>query len=226
MTYHCLFEQSGTFKNEFKALGYEAYDYDILNDYGETDFQVDLFEEIHKAYRGGVSMFDTFKPTDTMMAFFPCTRFDPQIYMHFQGTMHSLANWPDDKKLENCIKLHKELHENYVTVSELAIIALRRNIRLILENPFSGHHYLLRYWPIKATFTDYDRREMGDYYTKPTQWWFIAGEPSYNFIFEPQIIQQKKRITALVKDGGVNDKASRSEFSKEYANRFIREYVI
>lgn len=47
---HCLFEQSGTFKNEFKKLGIEAYDYDILNEYGETDYQIDLFSEI----RGGV----------------------------------------------------------------------------------------------------------------------------------------------------------------------------
>ena len=43
---HLLFEQSGTFKNEFKKLGIEAYDYDIANDFGETDFQVDLFNEI------------------------------------------------------------------------------------------------------------------------------------------------------------------------------------
>lgn len=46
MKVHCLFEQSGTFKNEFKKLGYEAFDYDILNDYGETDFQIDLYKEI------------------------------------------------------------------------------------------------------------------------------------------------------------------------------------
>lgn len=50
MKAHCLFEQSGTFKNEFKKLGIEAFDYDILNDYGETDYQMDLYEEI----RGGV----------------------------------------------------------------------------------------------------------------------------------------------------------------------------
>ena len=43
MKVHCLFEQSGTFKNEFKKLGYEAYDYDILNEFGETDYQIDLF---------------------------------------------------------------------------------------------------------------------------------------------------------------------------------------
>lgn len=51
MKVHCLFEQSGTFKNEFKKLGIEAEDYDILNDFGETDHIVDLFEQI----RGGTT---------------------------------------------------------------------------------------------------------------------------------------------------------------------------
>lgn len=54
MIAHCLFEQSGTFKNEFKKMGVQAYDYDILNDYGETDYQIDLFAEIEKAYAGGL----------------------------------------------------------------------------------------------------------------------------------------------------------------------------
>ena len=44
MKVHCLFEQSGTFKNEFKKLGYEAYDYDLQNEFGETDHVIDLFE--------------------------------------------------------------------------------------------------------------------------------------------------------------------------------------
>lgn len=52
---YCLFEQSGTFKNEFKKLGYEAYDYDISNSFGETDNVVDLFAEIEKAYGGGIA---------------------------------------------------------------------------------------------------------------------------------------------------------------------------
>ena len=53
MKAHCLFEQSGTFKNEFKKLGIEAYDYDILNDFGQTDYQIDLFSEIERAFEGG-----------------------------------------------------------------------------------------------------------------------------------------------------------------------------
>lgn len=46
---HCLFEQSGTFKNEFIKLGVPAEDYDIQNEFGQTDHIVDLFAEI----RGG-----------------------------------------------------------------------------------------------------------------------------------------------------------------------------
>ena len=32
-TVHCFFEQSGTFKNEFKKLGFRAFDYDIQNNF-------------------------------------------------------------------------------------------------------------------------------------------------------------------------------------------------
>ena len=54
----CFFEQSGTFKNEFKKLGYEAVDVDIQNNFGQTDYQIDLFEEIENAYDGKSSIFD------------------------------------------------------------------------------------------------------------------------------------------------------------------------
>ena len=50
---HCFFEQSGTFKNEFIKLGIPAEDYDIQNNFGQTDHNVDLFGEIEKAYGGG-----------------------------------------------------------------------------------------------------------------------------------------------------------------------------
>ena len=39
---HCMFEQSGTFKKEFKKLGIYAEDYDIQDNFGETDHIVDL----------------------------------------------------------------------------------------------------------------------------------------------------------------------------------------
>ena len=54
---YCFFEQSGTFKNEFKKLGIDAVDMDIQNNFGQTDHVVDLFSEIETAYRGGIQKF-------------------------------------------------------------------------------------------------------------------------------------------------------------------------
>lgn len=54
---YLLFEQSAVFRDEFRKLGYEAYCYDIQNNFGKTDHQVDLFAEIDKAYQGGGAEF-------------------------------------------------------------------------------------------------------------------------------------------------------------------------
>ena len=50
---HLMFEQSGVFKNEFKKLGIPAFDYDLQDNFGQTDHKIDLFNEIETAYRGG-----------------------------------------------------------------------------------------------------------------------------------------------------------------------------
>lgn len=63
----CLFEQSGTFKNEFIKLGIPAEDYDILDDFGQTDHKADLFAEIDKAYNGDASLFDSITPEDLII---------------------------------------------------------------------------------------------------------------------------------------------------------------
>jgi len=59
MKFHLLFEQSGTFKNVLKENGHDAFDYDILNEYRQTDYQIDLFEQIEIEYEnliGGARM--------------------------------------------------------------------------------------------------------------------------------------------------------------------------
>lgn len=51
---HCLFEQSGTFKNEFIKLGIPAEDYDIQNEFGQTDHVLDIFSNIRGDTRGSL----------------------------------------------------------------------------------------------------------------------------------------------------------------------------
>lgn len=103
----CLFEQSGHFKNAFKELGIPAEDYDILNDFGETDHVVDLFREIDKAYEGKPSLFDQITKDDLVMAFFPCTRFEDQIILGFRGEMFQQKRYTDEQKILYSSGLHR-----------------------------------------------------------------------------------------------------------------------
>lgn len=217
---YCFFEQSGTFKNEFKELGYEAFDYDIQNEFGETDYICDLFVDIEEAYKNKESIFDNITENDLIIAFFPCIRFEDQIQLHFRGEATQMKNWTDEQKLTNDLLLHNSLHELYTRITQLAIVCLRRKIPLIIENPYSTQHYLVRYWGIKAKVIDKDRTVRGDYYKKPTQYWFINCEPQQNMILEAYTINNRKTIN------NIHNSTERSLISKEYANRFIREFIL
>lgn len=224
--FHCFFEQSGTFKNEFKKLGYKAYDYDILNDFKETDYIIDLFKEIENAYENKKSIFDNISKEDMILAFFPCVRFEDQIQMHFRGTSYQYKNKTPEQKLQKDLELHEELSHLYNLVTKLAIVCIRKNIPLIIENPYSTTHYLVKYWAIPYTILDNDRTLNGDYYTKPTQYWFINCVPKNNFIFEPLKLVEKKICNYQVKTDGINRTVLRSMIHPQYASRFIRQYIL
>ena len=225
MKVHCLFEQSGTFKNEFKKLGYEAFDYDVLNDFGQTDFKVDLFDEIRKAYQEEESIFDNFKNDDLILAFFPCTKFETQIPLHFKGEARQQRNWTDIQKLEYDMKLHNELHELYELLCMICVIVIRKGLKMIIENPYTPPHYLTTYWCMKPSLIDKNRRDDGDYYKKPTQYWFINYKVQQNLIFEPIEVVEQKTIEKPKRDVG-DRKVVRSLIHPQYARRFIKQYIL
>lgn len=227
MIVHCLFEQSGTFKNEFIKLGYEAYDYDIQNAFGQTDYVIDLFSEIGGAYEGKESIFDSVTQDDLILAFFPCTRFETKIIQWMRGESYSQKNWNDEKKLEYSMKLHREMDMMYQLISKMVIVCLRKGLRLVIENPKSIPHHLTDYWCLKPTIIDKDRRKNGDYYKKPTQYWFINCEPKNNLVFEAiNYVPQIKSVHVVKSDFGMDRTTARSIIHPQYANRFIRQYLI
>lgn len=231
---HCLFEQSGTFKNEFKKLGVAAEDYDIQNDFGETDHVVDLYHEIETAFDGGASIFDDMTKDDLIMSFFPCVRFENQVILYFRGDNYAQKDWTIKQKMEYDIKLMNELSHNYKMVNMLFLVCEEKGLRLIMENPWSEQHFLVRYWCYPAKVIDLDRRLRGDYFQKPTQYWFFNCEPENNFIIEPMnynAVECKDAIgqinsTHYEKMGAKNARVARSMIHHDYASRFIREFIL
>lgn len=226
MKAYCLFEQSGTFKNEFKKLGIDAYDYDIRNDFGQTDFVVDLFAEIQKAYEGWESIFDNMGGTDIIMAFFPCTRFEAKVPLSFRGEAPQQKNWNDLKKLQYSMKLHGELHELYEKLCELTVVAERKGLRMVIENPVTPPHYLTTYWCIKPSVIDKDRTNDGDYYKKPTQYFFIGFDPSFNLVMEPLEFVKTRTVDNARGTETTSRQVERSMMHPQYARRFIKKYIL
>ena len=222
----CLFEQSGTWKNEFKKLGIDAEDYDILDDFGETDHRVDLFAEINKAYNREPSLFDQVGPEDIVIAFFPCTRFEAKIALMYRGEAHQQRNYTDEKKLAVSMTLHDELHYLYTLCCKLFTVSIWGGWRLIVENPYTQPHYLTLYFPIKPSVIDKDRTENGDYFKKPTQFWFVNCTPEQNMFFEPIDEHPVVTIDSCVNlDGDQTRKVKRSLMHPQYARRFIKMYL-
>lgn len=140
--------------------------------------------------------------------------------------MAQQKNWDDLKKLKYSMKLHDELHELYELISMMVCVCIEKGLRIVIENPYTQPHYLTTYWCIKPTLIDRDRSLNGDYYKKPTQYWFVNCEPETNFIFEPI-----ENVETYVVDGkrnrdDISKKVERSLMHPQYANRFIRQKII
>lgn len=124
------------------------------------------------------------------------------------------------------MKLHNELNEYYELISELAYIVIDRGLKMVIENPYNQPHYLTTYWCLKPRIIDKNRRENGDYMEKPTQFWFIGFEPKQNLVFEPLDWVPLRVHSRLLSTDGKTRQVLRSEMHPQYANRFIRQYII
>lgn len=216
---HCLFEQSGTFKEEFKKLGVDAEDYDILNQFNETDNVVDLFHEIEVAYEGGAIDIRWHQRRGSRNGFLPMHRIrSPENHVLPRRCIPT-KKYSDERKLEDCLYYHKALHRNYELITKLAIVALRKNIAMVIENPYSSQHYLTNYWCLKPKVIDLDRTKHGDAYQKPTQYWFLNCEPKNNIIMDGIQLKKKKQIEK-------GKTVERSMIEHDYARWFIKEFVL
>lgn len=225
---HLMFEQSGVFKNEFKKLGYEAYDYDIQNNFGETDYQIDLFKEIEGAYDGKPSLFDQIRggqDGDLIMAFFPCIYFCENNELYFTGKHMNLSRLSTKEKIETILQRARDRQSMYELCLKLFCVCDVRNIRLIMENPFSYAHYLVNNFPYKAVLIDNNRTLRGDFYKKPTQYWFLNCEPTSGKSFQESYIHKHIASGKPGIKGGICSE-DRSMISPDYARNFICDFII
>ena len=222
----CFYEQSGTFRDAFRERGIESYCYDIRNDYGKTDYIIDLFSETEKAFDGVSSIWDDVSENDLVIAFFPCIHFCQFALLYYRGESFFTRKSTARRKAEISIEKFNQAALFFGILKKMESIVLDRKIRLIIENPWTMS--LLWLCMRKSSVIDTNRRLKGDKYKKPTAYWFYNCEPSNGTIYEkPKEISTIEYVEGKIKahKGGICGKRE-SEISPEYAKNFISCYIL
>lgn len=257
---HCFFEQSGTFKNEFIKLGIPAEDYDIQNNFGETDHQIDLFAEIEKGYDNQPSIFDKIGGGDLIMAFFPCIRFcsvmeQIQHEDFYDASQRRKKNFGTQEYYVQKWSVLRNYSQERFALYDLALKLTAncqiRGIRMIMENPWHPTNFTNHFWFMRTSIIDKDRTKRGDYFKKPTAYWFVGCAPTFGKSYQQTPKDKIRSITAgsgasktkrklkgsmeqevLDKryidhksESGICDE-DRSMISPDYARNFICDFIL
>ena len=235
---HCFFEQSGTFKREFIKLGIPAEDYDIQDNFGETDHTDDLFKAIEDAYDGKPSLFDSISKDDLIFAFFPCIYFCSfaELNASCPDTLAEARGWDIATRRAHQLEFSRKRQYFYEVALKMTAVVEIRGLRMIVENPWSEVGYTNHFWFNKPAFIDRNRRMRGDYFTKPTAFWYINCEPTHGHSYQPTPESKVKRILKHEQwkrpDSAQQSKKAglcseeRSMISPDYARNFICDFII
>lgn len=257
---HCFFEQSGTFKNEFIKLGIPAEDYDIQNNFGETDHVVDLFKNIEDAYDGKPSLFDNVRGGDLIMAFFPCIKFcsvmeqiqHEDFYDQSQKRKKDFGTEKYYRQKWSVLRRYSQERFYFYDVAlKMTAVCQIKFLRMIIENPWHPTNFTNHFWFLRKSLVDNDRTKRGDYFRKPTAYWYVNCNPTNGETYQPTPKTKIRTITAgsgamktkrqksktmdrktldsmyvdHKSDSGICDE-ERSMISPDYARNFICDFIL
>lgn len=161
------------------------------------------------------------------MAFFPCIYFtgstNPRYYTLENINYRSLST---KEKFEKILERGKNRQHFYELIIKLVASCTLREIRLIIENPYDNSmHFLKNNFLKEPSIIDKNRLLRGDYFMKPTGYWYFNCEPTCGESFQPN--KKPKRVCDAkrgAKAGICSEE--RSMISPDYARNFICDFII
>jgi len=159
------------------------------------------------------------------MAFFPCIYFCEGNTRMFRFEDKSHEKQTHREAVDSMIERSQNRQYFFELVLKLFCVCDTNGILLINENPYSTIHYLYQYFPYRAALIDKDRSLRGDFFVKPTQYWFINCEPTHLSTMKKN--KNTKTIWSA-KGSGKSGLCSeeRSMISPDYARNFICDFIL
>lgn len=158
------------------------------------------------------------------MAFFPCIYFCSMSQVSMFWDNVNYRGLPYEERTRRVL----ERAENRLRFFSLAIkmltVAKTRGLRLVMENPWTTS-YLNNNFVLPPSLIDNDRSLRGDFFVKPTAYWFINCAPTHGLT-----IQKDKKVKRVLDcksapHAGLCSE-DRSMISSDYARNFIHDFIL
>lgn len=160
------------------------------------------------------------------MAFFPCIYFETMSCMYFSCETLNNQHKQRYERIADAIDRLKKRSYFHELLYKLCYVAEHDKLQLVIENPATTPNYLLYTQNfLKPSVVDKNRMERGDYFKKPTAYWFINREPTKGFTYQNN--KQQKRINDCksAPTAGLCSE-ERSLISPDYARNFICDFIL
>ena len=171
-------------------------------------------------------MFDKMTKDDLILAFFPCIYFTGSVNpCYFRLDNNNYKSLSIKEKFDKIIERADNRNMFYKILYKLCAVCMIKEFRLIIENPFSELHFLHNNFLAEPSIVDKDRTLRGDYFKKPTGFWFFGCFPKKG----NTIIGTKKRMRVWDVKGGIKAgicSEERSMISPDYARNFICDFIL
>lgn len=173
-----------------------------------------------------MSIFDTITKEDLIIAFFPCIYFECVQMTYFQLDSLNINHLPMKERTKKVIERLKNRTYFHELLYKLLGIVYEKGLRLIIENPATMPHYLIgtQNFP-KPKVIDKNRMLRGDYFKKPTAYWYFNCEPTYGESFQCDKEQKIINNCKAGKKAGLCSE-ERSMISPDYARNFICDFIL
>ena len=184
------------------------------------------FAEIETAYGGGASVFDSISYKDLILAFFPCIYFESVQQMYYSLDTLNNKHKPIVERIKDAIERIDKRTYFHIILYKMVFICYKKNLRLIIENPAGPNGFITSGQNfIAPTFIDKNRLLRGDFYKKPTAYWFINCARTYGLTIQKDKKQKFIDSARPAKEAGLCSE-ERSMISPDYARNFICDFIL
>lgn len=160
-----------------------------------------------------------------IIAFFPCIYFSSLSQMEMSLTSVNVRKKPMPERYAFVLDRSRKRQAFLELLIKLMGVCEIRGYRLIVENPWAMQTYLKNGFIKPPALVDNNRMLRGDYFMKPTAYWFVNCEPTHGMTI------QKDKMNVRILDSKGSKKAGvcseeRSMISPDYARNFICDFVL